>query len=256
VVEALSKLDALVVIDQVMTETAAAAQVVFADAPAYGKEGTFTNADRRVQRRLAAQTVPGDARPGWQTLSALGTRLAQRLDVDARFTYAEAADVTEEITRSVPRYERFHFYGYQGWGRGRAVDTDAAPAQARLQPVALPQPPGQRNGDVALLTGRTLYTSLEGAAVRSPEADKLHREEGVYINQYEASELGIAMGDRVVVKNGSAQVSLSAVLTVAIPRGAVFVPSYLDGGAVNALLPAENGAFLPPRVTLEKAPPT
>jgi len=252
VAEALARLDLLLVVDGLLTDTARQAHVVLADVPPYGKDGTFTNADHRVQRLRAAHAAPGDARPAWQSLAGLAQRLATRLGVDAKFDYTEATDVTEEITRVVPGYERFHFYGYLGWGKGRAV-SDAPPGAIALQPVNTSPAASRTNGDVALLTGRTLYTSLEGAAIHSPEADKLHREEGVFVNQYDAAELGIAMNDDVVLKNGAAQLSLKATLTTAVPRGAVFVPSLYDGGAVGALLPAESGALAVPRVTLSKA---
>jgi predicted molibdopterin-dependent oxidoreductase YjgC len=125
------------------------------------------------------------------------------------------------------------------------------PERIALQPVSLP-PAVVPNGDVALLTGRTLYTSLEAAAIRSPEADKLHREEGVFINQYDAHDLNIAMDEQVVLRNGRAELSLKATLTTAVPRGAVFVSTLYDAGAINALLPAENGLAAVPRVTLAK----
>jgi predicted molibdopterin-dependent oxidoreductase YjgC len=252
VAEALAKLGLLVVIDGLLTDTARQAHVLLADVPSYGKDGTYTSADHRVQRRRAAHAAPGDARPAWQSLAELAKRLATRLGVDAKFDYAEATDVTEEITRVVPGYDRFHFYGYLGWGKGRAVPDELLGA-IKLQPVRTPAVPASANGDVALLTGRSLYTSLEGAAIHSPEADKLHREEGVFINQYDAAEQGIAMGDDVVLKNGTAQLALKATLTNAVPRGAVFVPQLYDGGAVAALLPAENGSFAVPRVTISKA---
>ena len=249
--EALSKLDFLLVIDQLLTDTAQQAHVVLADAPTYAKDGTFTNADRRVLRLRAAQSIPGEARPAWQSLSELGSRLAQRLSVDARFAYDEAGDVTDEIAAKVTGYSRFRAYGFFGWGKARAV-SDELPSKVALQRVEQVSEPSNGNGEVALLTGRTLYTSLEGAALHSPEADKLHREEGVLINQYDATELGIAMGDEVVLQNGSAELALKATLTSTVPRGAVFVPSYYDGGAVSALLPAENGSTAVPRVRLTK----
>jgi predicted molibdopterin-dependent oxidoreductase YjgC len=251
--EALQKLDALIVIDTLMTDTAQLAHTILADVPTYGKDGTFTSADFRVQRRRAAQSAPGDARPAWQSLAGLGSRLAERLGSSTRFEYAEAADVTEEITSTVPGYEPFHFYGYLGWGKGRAID-DAPPERVTLQAVAS-EPAAARNGngEVTLLTGRTLYTSLEGAAIHSPEADKLHREDAVFINQYDAHDLGIAIGDTVTLRNGNAELSLPATLTTSLPRGAVFVSSYYDGGAVNALLPPENGAIAQPHVSLVAA---
>ncbi len=249
--EALEKLDFLVVVDRVQTDTAGRAHVVLADARTYAKDGTFTSADRRVLRLRAALAIPGDSRPAWETLSELGRRLAGRLGVDATFDYEEAADVTEEITASVPGYERFHFYGMSGWGRERAVG-DVLPERVELQPVSLPTLPPSGNGEVTLLTGRTLYTSHLGAAIHSPQADKLGREGGVLVNQYDATELGIATGDEVVLRNGSAELDLKATLSAAVPRGAVFVSSYYDGGAVTALLPPEDGVAVVPRVKLAK----
>ncbi len=249
--EALAKLDILVVVDQLLGETAQQAHVVIADAPTYGKDGTFANADRRVQRLRAAQAHPGDAKPAWETLSALGTRLAASLGNAVAFAYEEAADVTEEITRTVPGYEKFQFHGYFGWGKGRAVDESAA-GQIALQPVAVDAPAPNGEGEVALLTGRTLYTSLEGATLRLADADKLHREDGVLVNQLDAVALGISAGDNVVLQDGAAELSLKATLTADVPQGAVFVSSYYDGGAVGALLPAENGSTAVPRVKLVK----
>ena len=249
--EALSKLDFLLVIDQLLTDTAQQAHVVLADAPTYSKDGTFTNADRRVQRLRAAQAVPGEARPAWQSLSELAKRLGERLGTKVSFPYQEATDVTDEIADKVRGYGRFRAYGFFGWGKERAV-SDTLPEQVALQHVAaIPEPPSP-NGEVALLTGRTLYTSLEGAALRSPEADKLGREQGVLINQYDATELGIAMGDEVALQNGTSELGLKAILTTTVPRGAVFVSSCYDGGAVGALLPQENGSTAVPRVRLSK----
>jgi predicted molibdopterin-dependent oxidoreductase YjgC len=240
--DALGKLELLIVIDGLLTETAKRAHVVFADAPAYSKDGTCTSADRRVQRLRAAQAIPGDARPAWETLAELGRRLAQRLASDAAFPYAGVADVTAEIAERVGGY---------GSRAGQRAVIDALPGAVGLQPIA--RAAGRAaNGEVVLLTGRTLYTSLEGASIGSPEADKLHREDGVLVNQYDASELGIVMGEEVVVRNGTAELALPATLTTGVPRGSVFVSSYLGGGAINALLPPENGAVAMPRVTLAK----
>jgi predicted molibdopterin-dependent oxidoreductase YjgC len=250
--EALAKLDFLLVIDQVLSETAKLAHVALADVSPYAKDGTTTSADRRVLRLRAAQAPQGDARPAWESLAELGGRLAKRIGASARLAYESATDVTEEIARKVPGYRRFRPSGFMGWGQERAV-SDKLPDAVALQALAAPaaQPPA--NGEVALLTGRTLYTSLEGAALRSPDADKLHREEGALLNQYDASELGIAMGDTVVLKNHVAELRLTATLTTAVPRGSIFVSSYHDGGAVQALLPPENGVVAVPRVTLTKA---
>ncbi len=251
--EALAKLECLVVIDQLLTETAQRAHVVLADAPTYAKDGTFTNSDRRVQRVRAAMSVPGDAQPAWGTLTALARLVAAKLNVDVSFNYAVADDVTDEIAQNVPRYARFRATGLVDWSHARAVD-DVLPEKIALQSVAA-TPHIAPNGEVALLTGRTLYTSLEGAAIKSPEADKLHREDGVFINQYEALDRQMVDGDEVVLRYGSSELSLKVNLTNAVPRGAVFVPLYYEGGIVNTLTPSENGTSAVPRVTLAKKGP-
>jgi predicted molibdopterin-dependent oxidoreductase YjgC len=252
IAEALGKLDALMVIDQLFTDTARQAHVVLASEPSYSKDGTYTNADRRVGRVRPAQSIPGDARPGWQTLAELGGRLAQRLGSDARFAYEEAADVTNEIAVKVPGYELFVAHGFFGWSKSRAV-KDEPPEKIALQPITPSSPSANGDGKMTLLTGRSLFLSLEGAAVHSPDADKLHREDGVFVNQYDAAEMGIAMGDDVIVRNGVAELALRATLTNGLPRGSVFIPAYLDGGAVTALLPSESGPSAIPRVTLVKS---
>ena len=248
--DAIGKLELLVVIDQLLTDTAKEAHVLFADAPSYAKDGTYTNADRRVQRLNAAQAVPGDAVPAWRTLTELGRRLAARLSADASFPYESPADVTDEIARTVPAYAPFASTRAVRWGHERALD--GAAVDVALQPVASTNGAAPADGEVTLLSSRTLYTSLEGAALHSPEADKLHREDGVLVNQYDAADLNIAMGDQVILRNGAAELTLTATLTTDVPRGAVFVSSYYDGGAVGALLPSENGSLALPRVTLAK----
>jgi len=248
---ALKNLDALIVIDQIETDTAKLADVVFADVTPIAKDGTMTSADHRVQRLGAAEAPVGEARPAWQTLRDLGQQLAQKLGAPASFDYAEAADVTEEITVTVPGYERFHYYGYHSWGRGRAVADDAS-GEIALQQVSVSPSTASPNGDVALISGRTLYTNLEAAAIHATNADKLGRGDGAFVNQYDAVEFGIKDGDQILLQNGSAELSFKAVLTNTVPRGAVFVSSYYDGGAVNALLPSENGTTAPARVTLVK----
>jgi anaerobic selenocysteine-containing dehydrogenase len=87
-----------------------------------------------------------------------------------------------------------------------------------------------------LTTARTLYTSLEGASIRSPEADKLHREEFIELNPGDAAARGIGQNRPVVVSNGNEELTLSAALTDAVAAGSAFLPLYYDGGVVRRLI--------------------
>ena len=108
--------------------------------------------------------------------------------------------------------------------------------------VAVAAPP---EGDgFRLSTGRSLYTSYEGAALRSPEADRLHREEFVEMNPADAAALGVADGDEVVLRNRSGELAIRARLTEAVQPRTLYVPLYYDGGAVAALFEGEQAVAL------------
>ncbi|HWQ28407.1 MAG TPA: molybdopterin-dependent oxidoreductase [Dehalococcoidia bacterium] len=223
---ALSKLDLLAVIDGTLTDTAKLAHVVLADAPTYAKGGTFTAADRRVNRLRPAIEPDGDARPALEILLLLAKRL------NAGWTFESAADVMEELAARVPRYAAARYGEETLWGKVRVAEE---PSRCAARQVASPAAAGGPKGALALFTARTLYTSWEGASIHSPEADKLHREEFVQMNPADAVELGVSQGDEVVLRNGDAELAMRAEVTNAAPRGALFVPWYYDGGAVAAL---------------------
>ncbi len=224
---ALGKLDLLAVIDGTLTDTAKLAHVVLADAPTYAKDGTFTNAERRVSRLRPAIEPDGDARPALETLLLLAKRL------NAGWTFESAADVMEELASRAPRYAPARYRENTRWGKICVADE---PSRCAAQKVPEPVAIAGGAGALVLFTARTLYTSWEGASIHSPEADKLHREEFAQVNPADAVELGIAQGGEVVLRNGDAELVMRAEVTNAVPRGAVFVPWYYDGGAVATLL--------------------
>jgi predicted molibdopterin-dependent oxidoreductase YjgC len=239
---ALGALELLIVIDSVLTDTARLAHVVLADVPSYAKTGTYTNAERRVNRLHAAIDAPGDARPALLALTDLANALA---GADT-WTYAHPDAVTDEIASTVPAYERFRA-DFRLWGKARAT---AQPSSAERQdvPSFVPAPSA---GDFVLTTGRTLFTSLEGAAIGSPDADKLHREEFVEVHPTDAAALRIADGDEVTLRTDQGELTLRAEISDRVLEGVVFVPAYHDAGAVTALL-SRDGAAVPVRLAVRQ----
>jgi predicted molibdopterin-dependent oxidoreductase YjgC len=231
---ALKQLDCLIVIDELRTETAELAHVVFADLPSYGKDGTFTSADRRIGRVTRAEAATGDQRDALETLSALAGALGAGLGKDFALV-VDAESLMNEIAAGIDGYAGVTYGSLQS-GRTRALRGSASAAS--VQAIDLPALPST-NGRLLLTTSRTLYTSLEGASIKSEEADKLHREEFLEINPRDAAPLGIGQNRPVVVANGSHELTLSAALTDAVAQGSVFLPLYFEGGLVNRLLPAD-----------------
>lgn len=97
-VEALHKLDFLVVQDIFLTETAEYADVVLPAASSFEKSGTFTNTERRVQLIKPIFNPPGEAKPDWQIYG----ELAERLGYDLGFN--SSSEIMDEIARLVPSY--------------------------------------------------------------------------------------------------------------------------------------------------------
>ena len=232
----LKRLDCLVVIDSLRTETADLADVVFADLPAYGKDGTFTSADRRIGRLSRAEAATGDQRDALETLGALAAALSRHLGKD----FALATDAESLMNEIAVEIDGYAGATYRSLESGRTRALRGAQGSARVQPVALPALPSS-NGRLLLTTSRTLFTSLEGASIKSEEADKLHREQFLEINPQDAAALGIGQNRPVIVTNGSHELTLSAALTDAVALGSVFLPLYFEGGLVNRLLPADGG---------------
>ncbi len=92
--EALSKLDLLVVSDNVSSnDTVGAGAHVLLPAAAWGeKDGTVTNSERRISRQRAFLASPGEARPDWWIIS----EVARRLGFGDAFAYNSVADIFRE----------------------------------------------------------------------------------------------------------------------------------------------------------------
>ena len=234
--KALDALDLLVVIDSLPTGTAQNAHVVLSDVSAWGKEGTTTSADRRVLRLDPAAAPQGEARQGWRILSDLGARLAERLNPgEIRIRYQSAAEIMDEMSQVIPLYANTT-YREMDSGAQQAIDG-LGPSKAERQSVL--SKAGENGAGFRLIATRSLYMSYEGAAIHSPDADKLHREEHVALNPADASSLAIAEGDLVAIRNDRGELRVKAHLTKAVATGTAHVPLYYDGGAPGQLFESD-----------------
>jgi predicted molibdopterin-dependent oxidoreductase YjgC len=236
--EALGALDALVVIDSVRSTLAERAHVVLAEAPFFAEDGTITSADRRIVRQRPAGGPAREARRGLDLLVALAGALGTRFD------YPDAAAVMAEARTRAPHYPE---YASVQSGRTRALADAPQRGRRRGAPAAAaPESPAPGAGDgLRLLIGRSLYTSWEGATMRSPEADKLHREEAVWLHPQDAERLGVRAGDPVLLSAAGGELRIAARIDAGIAPGSAFVPQYYDGGAALALLPLDDGTVAP-----------
>ena len=123
--EELKHLDLLVVQDIFLSETAELAHVVLPGVSFAEKDGTFTNTERRVQRVRKAIEPLGNARPDWQIICDLSSRLGYPMN------YSSPGEIMEEIASLTPSYGGIR---YERSGR-----SGAAVALSRLPTIpALP----------------------------------------------------------------------------------------------------------------------
>ncbi len=144
---ALNQLEFLVVQDLFLTETAQLADVVLPAASFAEREGSFTNAERRVQHFLQARRPEGDAPPDWLVFQDLARTVQSftpstpvvaepKRNAKARvaattavaiaappttWDYVVASDIAEEIGRTVRGYSRATYSSLEltrkSWGR-------------------------------------------------------------------------------------------------------------------------------------------
>lgn len=104
VTKSLKKLDCLVVVEMVMTDTARLADVVLPAASFAEKEGTFANCERRVQRVRQAVNPPGDCLSDWQIIQ----KLAHKFEANG-FDWQCSEEIFDELVSLVPIYSQMSY---------------------------------------------------------------------------------------------------------------------------------------------------
>jgi formate dehydrogenase major subunit len=237
----LDALDALVVSELYPSETTDRADVVFPAAAGVEKAGTITNLERRVQRLRPTASPPGEARPDFAILRALGRRVVG----DGRFDYPNPAAAFDELTRVAPTHAGGRYDSIGGDGRqwpfgddGRLYEEsfDTADGRARFgrfRPVVGTEELGDR---LHLVTG-----GRSGGLTAETVADPVVR-----VNPADALDRGLEAGDVVHVGAEGPRVTATVALDEGTRPGAVYLPAaaadpLLRAGASTVTLDPDPG---------------
>jgi formate dehydrogenase alpha subunit len=245
VLVALERLDLLVVQELFMTETARRAHLVLPAAGFLEQDGTFTNAERRVQRVRAALAPPGEARADWEVVRDVARALG------LAWNYAAPADVLAEIARAAPALfggiseRRLDGDGLQ-WPCPDAAHPGTASVHAegflrgRAQLAALPfaaSPEADVAGyPLSLVTGRLRDHYNVGTMTRRTPQAVLTPRDSLRIHPADAAALGIAAGDRVRVESRHGSAELDAELGDDTPPGCVFTSFHFPESHANRVV--------------------
>ncbi|MBW2519297.1 MAG: NADH-quinone oxidoreductase subunit NuoG [Deltaproteobacteria bacterium] len=226
--QAMDKVGFSVVQDLFLSATAEKADVVFPAASFAEKEGTFTNAERRIQRVRQGIKSPGEAKTDGAIISALANKLGNTL------SFTGEAAIFAEIGKDVPAYAEFNYHeiGSQGvvWG-GETL----APTRRNLVSVSAEQP---ASADYHLVTGSALYHSgtvsvhASGPLAVMPEAY-------VELGREDAAALGVNDGDLLKVAGNGVEIQLKAKVDNRLPKGLLFAPYHFGNAGLNKLYRGE-----------------
>jgi len=246
----LQKLELLVVQDIFPNETAKYAHIVLPAATVGEKEGTFTNAARRVQYTAAGFKPPGEAKPDWQILQEMANAMG------ANWQYTSTEDIWEEIRKVAPvfsgiSHQRLKTSTGIFWpcydelhpGTPRLYEDGFGfrDRRARFLPVELPDTLMEPTEEYpyVLITGRLLEHFNTGEmSRRSAKLSKLKPASFMNMNPQDAEEAGLVENDivRVTSPHGSVQLPLN--IEDSIQHGYLFAPIHFSEPNFNSLMSA------------------
>ena len=122
VVAALESLEFLVCQDIFETETSKYADVILPASSFLEKDGTFTNAERRIQLVRPALDPPGEARTDFEIITEVSRALGHEMG------YADPAAVMDEIAALTPHFAGVSFERLEGRGLQWPVAPDGTDA--------------------------------------------------------------------------------------------------------------------------------
>jgi molybdopterin-dependent oxidoreductase alpha subunit len=186
---------------------------------------TETSTERRV---IFSPEIPGPrvraARPEWDIFGELAARA--RPELAERVRFAGTQEIREEIARAVPSYALIGTLGEEGdqfqYGGSMLCAGWQFPTpdgRAHWSAIKLPErhvPAGAFV--VTTRRGRQFNSMVQG----DRDAHTGARRDSVFVNRYDAAELGVSDGDPVVLKSPSGELK-GRVLLAPVARGTLQV---------------------------------
>lgn len=221
--QALGKVPFLVVQDLFMSATAQKAHVVLPAASFAEKDGSFTNAERRIQKVRAGIPTPGEAKTDFAILrailEALGTKAA-----------ASPSEAFAQLTAATEGYQGIdlEMLGAQGYVWGGDILT---PITRNLVAVSGSQP---LDAPYQLVVGSSLYHSgTVSTHAKGPMA--VVSEPYIEFGREDAAALNIKEGDLVKLKADGGEIQAKAKVDRRLPQGVLFAPYHFGELGLNRI---------------------
>jgi formate dehydrogenase major subunit len=240
---AMEALECVIVQDLFLNETAKFAHVFLPGSSFLEKDGTFTNAERRVSRvRKVIEPLAGYQ--DWEVTMLLSNALGYPMN------YAHPGEIMEEIARLTPTfaaltYEKLDRLGSIQWpctaeapegtptmhvhqfvrGKGKFWPTEYVPTSER----------STSRFPLILTTGRILSQYNVGAQTRRTNNVVWHAEDVLEIHPHDAEVRGIADGDWVGLTSRAGDTVLRAKVSEKIAPGVVYTTFHFPETNANVV---------------------
>jgi len=240
---ALRSMECVVVQDLYLSETAKLAHVFFPGSSSLEKDGTFTNAERRVSMvRKVVEPLGGLA--DWQITVGFMNAMGYECHYD------HPSEVLDEIARTSPAYSGMSFDKIEKLGSVQwPCNTDAPEGTEVLHTVAFPRgkgsfmltgylPTQERATDqypLLLTTGRILSQYNVGTQTRRTANVVWHDDDLLEISADDAAARGLANGDRARISSRYGTTELTVQISERVNPGIVYTTFHFAHTMVNNL---------------------
>ncbi len=243
VAEGLAAMECVIVHDLFLNETASYAHVFLPGSTFLEKDGTFTNAERRIQP-VRKVMEPANGLADWEVTQELANALG------ASWNYTHPGEVLDEIARLTPSFAGVSWgmleeCGSVQWpvneahpdgspvmhvdgfvrGKGRFVVTDYVPTDEKTGP----------RFPLLLTTGRILSQYNVGAQTRRTANSIWHEEDLLEIHPVDAENRGLKDGDFARLASRTGETTLRVEVTDRVAPGVVYTTFHHPATQANVV---------------------
>jgi formate dehydrogenase major subunit len=243
VTAALSAMECVVVQDLFLNETAKFAHVFLPGSSFLEKDGTFTNAERRISR-VRRVMKPKGGYADWEITQLLANAMGYPMH------YAHPSEIMDEIARLTPTftgvsYARLAELGSIQWpcnaaapegtptmhieefvrGKGKFMLTEYVPTTEKVN----------SKFPLILTTGRILSQYNVGAQTRRTPNNMWHAEDRLEIHPHDAEERGVNDGDWVGIASRAGDTVLRAKVSERMQPGVVYTTFHFPFSGANVI---------------------
>jgi len=243
VTHALESMECVIVQDLFLNETAMFAHVFLPGSSFLEKNGTFTNAERRISRVRKVMS-PKNGYEDWEITQMLANALGYKMN------YKHASEIMDEIAELTPTFEGVSFdkideLGSIQWpcndespdgtptmhvdefviGKGKFFITEYIPTTEKVN----------SKFPLILTTGRILAQYNVGAQTRRTKNNSWHDEDLIEIHPHDAEDRGVNEGDWVGIESRAGDTVLRAKVTKKVQPGVVYTTFHHPVSGANVI---------------------